>query len=761
MGHYPTKRHADGDADSGVEDKTAGDAIPIVSVAVDDTHVKDGQVGCGHEEGEERGGKGIAGSNDFKADGVAGGEGERLKHVFAGNSQAEAPRGAGQSKETEGEDAAGDSDAEIEGAKAEMASQGLEEETASEAGRHGANAGKHAYHAFAGGEVFAYAAQHVGEGEGGAGKQEEGQGDENFALLEEGRDLSPEAAKAFARKAAVGAGRGDGEEEEHGEHHCASHEAGGDDGRKAANDTAGEKDHEAGGARIGDGEPHAELAVLVLGDEAAGPAADGTLIEGGRQICGDHDGFNQNGLAMVDDGKAGSGRGENSEEDGVGSAAEAHIEHGGKEETPETGRQNGSDNDSDVSPGHPLRSQHLRYGDHGESADEAEEGIGKAHEPGWGQAPGCGHPISLGVLGVHSRQKGRRRRIPSVVPEGWAISKRDGQQRARLRAEGRSRRESPTMEVVPLPLVQQLPAQKRGDAQALGGIRSFDNGRAGTHRIHAPKALALWHLASLDAASVAVAWSLAFAWVAGVRLPPWTPMLLALVAWTVYVGDRLLDARANLRRGDLDQLCERHYFHWRHRYVLVPLAAGTALAAASIIWIAMPRGALAPNTMLGAAAFAYFSGVHARRKLPRLLTKEFLVGVIFTAACALPAWLRMRAPVAPLWAFGGVAAYFGALAWLNCYAIAQWESGRAELARLARVRRLGAALALAGLLLACFVTPADARAGALLVAGAASALLLALLDRERDRLTPLALRALADFVLLTPLLMAPLAHLAL
>ena len=278
----------------------------------------------------------------------------------------------------------------------------------------------------------------------------------------------------------------------------------------------------------------------------------------------------------------------------------------------------------------------------------------------------------------------------------------------------------------------------------------------------APKPLALWHLASFDAATVAVVWSLAFAWVGGVRLPLWTPILLALVAWSVYVGDRLLDARASLRRGNLDQLCERHYFHWRHRYVLVPLAAGAALAAASIIFVAMPHGALAPNTMLGAAAFAYFSGVHSRRKLPRLVTKEFLVGAIFTAACALPAWLRMRAhgaPFAAQWPFAAMAAYFAALAWLNCHAIARWESGQATRGRFAAVRTLGAALALAGLLLACIVAAEHPRAAALLGAGAASALLLALLDRGRERLTPLALRAAADFVLLTPLLLAPLAHL--
>jgi hypothetical protein len=48
------------------------------------------------------------------------------------------------------------------------------------------------------------------------------------------------------------------------------------------------------------------------------------------------------------------------------------------------------------------------------------------------------------------------------------------------------------------------------------------------------------------------------------------------------------------------------------------------------------------------------------------------------------------------------------------------------------------------------------RAAALLGTAAASALLLALLDRLRPRLTPLTQRALADLVLLTPLaLVAP------
>lgn len=61
--------------------------------------------------------------------------------------------------------------------------------------------------------------------------------------------------------------------------------------------------------------------------------------------------------------------------------------------------------------------------------------------------------------------------------------------------------------------------------------------------LDAPLLLRYWHLSSLDAPTVAVVWSLGFAWAAGVRLPVWIPILLALVAWAVYIGDRLLDAR--------------------------------------------------------------------------------------------------------------------------------------------------------------------------------------------------------------------------
>jgi hypothetical protein len=284
--------------------------------------------------------------------------------------------------------------------------------------------------------------------------------------------------------------------------------------------------------------------------------------------------------------------------------------------------------------------------------------------------------------------------------------------------------------------------------------------------VHAPPALRLWHLASLDAPTVAVVWALGFAWAAGVRLPLWVPLLLALTAWAVYIGDRLLDARAGLHEAALHRLRERHLFHWRHRRIFIPLAAAAACAAAWIVLVLMPAGARERDSVLGAAALIYFTRVHSSRNLPLfrsrflspLLTKELLVGVLFTAGCALPAWYRTRAsgPGEMAWPVAVPVLFFALLAWLNCHSIERWESLKCRAPR-PRILTPATALALAGALLAVLLAAAQPRSAALIAAGAVSALLLALLDRLRHRFTPVALRAAADLVLLTPLLLAPFA----
>ena len=62
-------------------------------------------------------------------------------------------------------------------------------------------------------------------------------------------------------------------------------------------------------------------------------------------------------------------------------------------------------------------------------------------------------------------------------------------------------------------------------------------------------------------------------------------------------------------------------------------------------------------------------------------------------------------------------------------------------------------VAFAGLLLAVLAPGSEVRSGALLSAGAVSALLLGLLDCARPRMTALALRAAADLAMLTPLVL--------
>ncbi len=336
----------------------------------------------------------------------------------------------------------------------------------------------------------------------------------------------------------------------------------------------------------------------------------------------------------------------------------------------------------------------------------------------------------------------------------------------------------PKIEAVPFALAQ-LPARNRTDAWT--AYR-----RTNTSRLaDAPRPVAFWHLASLDAPTVAVVWSLAFSWTGRVHLTGRVLLVLALTVWCAYVCDRILDARVLDARAGLQfstgsnrsALRERHFFHWRHRRLLAPLAAAGGCVAGVMAMTFLASFVRERGLVLGAAALVYFSGVHAapqrwrrRLSLPRPVSKELLVAVLFTAGCIVPAWSRFLAPGAQessrLWLWTP-AIYFAALAWLNCWCIARWESGgegghgrfervgRRHLERMGKGTNLFAALAVAfaGLLLAVIASASHPRSAALLGAGTASALLLGLLDRMRKHLTPLALRAGADLVLLTPVLL--------
>jgi hypothetical protein len=274
-------------------------------------------------------------------------------------------------------------------------------------------------------------------------------------------------------------------------------------------------------------------------------------------------------------------------------------------------------------------------------------------------------------------------------------------------------------------------------------------------QIDAPAPLRLWHLTSLDAPTVAVVWSLAFAWAARVALPVWLPVVLALAGWSFYIADRLLDARrvlaakpsSRLPSSSPSQLRPRHYFHWRHRRIFLPVAIVAAAVALVLVLYSMPVAARARNSVLALAAMAYFTSVHGPRRLSSSrirLPKELLVGVLFTLACTLPVWTRAahRELLAP------PILIYAALAWLNCLAIETWESGHRSRSFIFRGTLTLAAVAFAAAV-ACMGLH-QPRPALLQCAAALSAVLLALLDRYRGSFEPTALRAAADLVLLTP-----------
>jgi hypothetical protein len=287
-----------------------------------------------------------------------------------------------------------------------------------------------------------------------------------------------------------------------------------------------------------------------------------------------------------------------------------------------------------------------------------------------------------------------------------------------------------------------------------------------------PRPIALWHLASLDAPSVAVAWSLGFAWAAHVQLRWQVTLVLALATWSIYISDRLLDARAALRFRAHESLHERHYFHWRHRHIFVLLAVAAVCFGAADALFFLPSFARETGSILAVASLVYFSRVHSSRpglRTPAVIRllffrKELVVGLLFAAGCILPAW--SRSPGAPasnssIWLLWIPGIYFAILVWLNCWCIAGWESvgsrsgaPQRHVAKnkvpIAAVTAAGL-VAIAGLLLVVLAPGFAVRSSQLLSAGAASALMLRILDRARSRMTLLTLRICADLVMLTPL----------
>lgn len=261
--------------------------------------------------------------------------------------------------------------------------------------------------------------------------------------------------------------------------------------------------------------------------------------------------------------------------------------------------------------------------------------------------------------------------------------------------------------------------------------------------------LVLWHLLSLDAPTVATLWS----WfiVRSNHLPLRTAPLIAMAAavWTLYAADRLLDAQAE---GN-DALEARHYFHQRHRGAFL-IGIGACSVLLAFLLPRIPEQAIRLYLILGGLVFGYFVIIHATRSAHRL-PKEMAVGVCFAAATFIPTVARapaLRLTLVP------AALLLAALCSLNCLFIYAWEHTGASTQTPHPVTAIALAHlnGLAGtiIVLSAALARLDRRAPwPIYVAVALSTAALLLLHRSRQRLCVLNLRAAADLVLLTPLLL--------
>jgi hypothetical protein len=263
--------------------------------------------------------------------------------------------------------------------------------------------------------------------------------------------------------------------------------------------------------------------------------------------------------------------------------------------------------------------------------------------------------------------------------------------------------------------------------------------------------LALWHLLSLDAPSVAALWTWFIAHSAHNHIPLAAPIAMFLAVWILYAADRLLDAA----RAPACDLEARHLSHQRHRraFLIGIVIAATALAA---LLPSLHPAAIRLYLIEGALLFAWFVILHATNSAHRL-PKEIAVGLFFSAAVFIPTVgrePRLRAEFAP------AVILFAVLCSLNCLFIYYWEhdvlhdnmAHASTCMALARLPTLAVIAATAGAALALFA-PAPAK----LIAAACSLSALFLLALHRDRCRParIDLRAAADLALLTPILLLP------
>jgi hypothetical protein len=261
------------------------------------------------------------------------------------------------------------------------------------------------------------------------------------------------------------------------------------------------------------------------------------------------------------------------------------------------------------------------------------------------------------------------------------------------------------------------------------------------------------NLVCLDAPVVAVTWQWLFAQRFHIALTASLRGALFLTAWLIYLADRLADTwalRANGPCSLRQKFCQRHQHAW------IMTIGVIALADLWIIFRHLDRTTVRVGVLIGGFSLAYLALNYWLGKIWRFLPiKETCVGSLFAFGTATVLFARIDLSavfIAPFF-------LYAALCSLNCISIAVWEReiDRAQHKDSIATRWSGTRFCLrpVALALAVFaitsalVTKASAQ---LYFCISLSAFLLGSLDWLGERIPPDERTALADLVLLTPLL---------
>jgi hypothetical protein len=262
------------------------------------------------------------------------------------------------------------------------------------------------------------------------------------------------------------------------------------------------------------------------------------------------------------------------------------------------------------------------------------------------------------------------------------------------------------------------------------------------------------NLVCLDAPLVAISWQWLFARAFQVPLTNPARLTLFLTAWLIYLADRLADSWS---LDGTEPLSRRQRFCWRYRRIWLAVIPSLALADFVLISQQLERGIIRVGLVIGVLSLGYLSVNYWLGKVWRFVpVKEVCIGCLFasgTVAAIVP-HIGLSAPFLVAFVF------FAALCSLNCISIAVWESdldraqGKNSIAtRWPSVQSWFRAVTIMLATCAIIIGPIAKTVAAVYYCIALSAFLLTALDSLGERVGRDERTAMADLVLLTPLLL--------